>query len=86
MSVWVTADNREVYVNISGDVFLEHLGFLEQNLLKHLLYGYRRIVVNINEIGHLDDSGIHIFREVRKRMLQHGGELIIEDKNGKFAI
>ncbi len=86
MSVWVTTDNLQVYMNVSGDVFVEHLNFLEQNMLKHLQYGYRRIVVNINNIGHLDHDGIQIFQYVREKMLKHGGELIIEDEKGKLAI
>ncbi|AJQ28786.1 STAS domain-containing protein [Pelosinus fermentans] len=86
MSVWVTTDNRQVYMNVSGDVFVEHLNFLEQNMLKHLQYGYRRIVVNINNIGHLDHDGIQVFQYVREKMLKHGGELIIEDEKGKLAI
>ncbi len=73
-------------MNVSGDVFVEHLNFLEQNMLKHLQYGYRRIVVNINNIGHLDHDGIHVFQYVREKMLKHGGELIIEDEKGKLAI
>ncbi|MDF2634310.1 MAG: Sulfate transporter/antisigma-factor antagonist [Pelosinus sp.] len=86
MSVWMTADNRQVYMNVSGDVFVEHLSFLELKLLERLQYGYRRIVVNINDIGHLDNESIHVFQYVRKRMLQHGGELIIEDEKGRLAI
>lgn len=84
MSVWVTADSSQVYMNVSGDVFVEHLSFLEQNLLKHLQYGYRRIIVNINNIGHLDSNGVNLFQYVRERVLKHGGELIIEDVKGKL--
>jgi len=75
-------DSQEVYMNLSGDVLIEHMEFLRNKLLGSLQYGYRRIVMNMNDVRNFDRKGLGMLSDVRYQVLKNGGELIIEDKNG----
>ncbi|EGO65218.1 STAS domain-containing protein [Acetonema longum] len=82
MSIWVKADSQQVYINISGDVFTEHIELLQSSLLEHLYYGYRRIVLNMNDVRNFDHNGLAMLRFVRERFAKYGGVIILEDAKG----
>ncbi|HEY3426742.1 MAG TPA: STAS domain-containing protein [Negativicutes bacterium] len=82
MGIWMKGDSQQVYMNISGDVYAEHIDFLQDKLLDHVQYGYRRIVININDVDSFDSHGLVMLRYVSRQVSKSGGELIIEDKKG----
>lgn len=82
MSIWMRVDAEKVYMNISGDVFKEHVDFLGKNLQERLRYGYRNITVNVNDVSSFAPDGLLMLRDIRDRVLKIGGNLIVEDKNG----
>lgn len=82
MSIWVKSDFKQVYINIGGDVCAEHIEFLKNKLLDHLHDGYRRIVVNIDDVHNCHSHALAMLSYVQYRMLTCDGELIIEDKHG----
>ncbi|MEG6585169.1 STAS domain-containing protein [Dendrosporobacter sp. 1207_IL3150] len=81
MSIWVKADSCQVYMHISGAVCSEHIDFLEYNLLNRLHYGYRRIIINMQNVSMLDSEGAKMLSYVRDQVSRKGGELIIEGCN-----
>jgi len=82
MFFWTKTDEKEVYIHINGEVCAEHIDFLHNNLMARLQYGYRRIVLDVNNVKRFDNTGITMLKTIRDRILKRGGELIIEDKNG----
>lgn len=82
MTVWVKCDSEQAYLGISGAVYEEHVSFLQDKLLDRLQYGYKRIVVDMNEVHSFDSSGVGMLRYVHNRVLRIGGELVIVDKRG----
>ena len=80
MTLLIKANEQQVYMNISGDVYAEHIEFLQNNLIERLQYGYRHIVIDINDVKQFDNKGIAMLTYVRNRLLKMGGELIINDK------
>jgi len=81
MSFWIKADGKEVYLNMHGEVYAEQMEFLQNNLMEHFQYGYRRIVLDLNNVKWFDNSGIPMLISIREGMLKRGGELIVKDRN-----
>ena len=82
MTLLIKANEQQVYMTINGDIYAEHIEFLQNNLIERLQYGYRRIVIDISDVTQFDDKGIAMLTDVRSRILKIGGELIIKGKNG----
>ncbi|MBC8015812.1 MAG: STAS domain-containing protein [Sporomusaceae bacterium] len=88
MSLWMKTNEKEVYMNINGEVCLEHIEFLQNKLMDRLQYGYRRIVLDVTDVKRFDHAGIPMLKAIAEQMLKRGGELIIKDKNdvvGQFV-
>ena len=79
MSIWAKADYQQVSMNISGNVLAEHLDFLKNNMLERFRYGYRRIILNINEAESFDKQGIPMLSYMQELLEKGGGEFLIED-------
>lgn len=82
MSIWVRSESAQVYINISGDVCAEHVEFLRNKLLEHLQYGYRRIVINMDDVQNCHNHALTMLNYVQWQMSKCEGVLIIEDGNG----
>ncbi|AIF50422.1 STAS domain-containing protein [Pelosinus sp. UFO1] len=85
MTLLIKADEQQVYMNINGDVYSEHVNFLQDNLIERLHYGYRHIVLDVNDVRQFDDKGIAMLTYIRSKLHKLGGNLIINDKNGAVS-
>lgn len=82
MTIWVKDDSEKVQLGISGDVNREHIEFLQMKLLDRIQSGYRRIIINMHNVGNFDMQGLDMLKNIHHQVSIIGGELIIEGKYG----
>jgi len=86
MSIWTKATMQGVHLSIRGDIYSEHIEFLQNILLERLRYGFRYIVIEIMGICLCVDQAAAMLEYVRSRFRHEGGELIVQNRSSSFQI
>lgn len=78
MSMWTRTTAQEVYISIRGDIYHEHIEYLQNSLLEQLLYGYQYIVLDLTGVCSYQDYMSEALQNVQSRIEKKGGNLIVK--------
>jgi anti-sigma B factor antagonist len=77
LEIRVTHDGARCEAFLSGDLDASTSARLRAELLQLIEDGCRALVIDMSDLALIDSTGLGVLVGVLKRILQHGGELVL---------
>jgi len=81
MGFSVTKENGVTVVDVEGQLIVGNRQELKQKVLEELEGGERRFVVDFQQTGYIDSSGLGVLVSLSKKIREQGGELRLSGLN-----
>lgn len=74
--------NGQVFVTLSGNIYVGEATVIRERLLQYVDQGLNRFVINLSEVGYIDSSGLGVLVALQKRAMQNGGGVAVSGLQG----
>ncbi len=81
MAFQVTKENDVTVVAVEGQLIVGNRQELKQKVLEELENGERKFVVDFDQTGYIDSSGLGVLVSLSKKIREQGGELRLASLN-----
>ncbi len=81
MAFRVTKENDVTVVAVEGQLIVGNRQELKQKVLDELENGERKFVVDFDQTGYIDSSGLGVLVSLSKKIREQGGELRLSGLN-----
>ena len=81
MAFQVTKSDDVTVVSVEGQLIVGNRQELKQKVLEELENGERKFVVDFEETGYIDSSGLGVLVSLSKKIREQGGELRLASLN-----
>ncbi|GMR12918.1 MAG: STAS domain-containing protein [Gemmatimonadota bacterium] len=81
MAFQVTKENDVTVVAVEGQLIVGNRQELKQTVLEELESGERKFVVDFDQTGYIDSSGLGVLVSLSKKIREQGGELRLASLN-----
>ncbi len=81
MAFQVTKENDVTVVAVEGQLIVGNRQELKQKVLEELENGERKFVVDFDQTGYIDSSGLGVLVSLSKKIREQGGELRLANLN-----
>ncbi len=81
MAFQVTKENDVTVVAVEGQLIVGNRQELKQKVLDELENGERKFVVDFDQTGYIDSSGLGVLVSLSKKIREQGGELRLAGLN-----
>ncbi len=81
MAFQVTKENDVTVVAVEGQLIVGNRQELKQKVLEELEDGARKFVVDFDQTGYIDSSGLGVLVSLSKKIREQGGELRLAGLN-----
>lgn len=81
MAFQVTKENDVTVVAVEGQLIVGNRQELKQKVLDELENGERKFVVDFDQTGYIDSSGLGVLVSLSKKIREQGGELRLASLN-----
>lgn len=81
MGFQVTKENDVTVVAVEGQLIVGNRQELKQKVLEELENGERKFVVDFDQTGYIDSSGLGVLVSLSKKIREQGGELRLAGLN-----
>ncbi len=81
MAFQVTKENDVTVVTVEGQLIVGNRQELKQKVLEELENGERKFVVDFDQTGYIDSSGLGVLVSLSKKIREQGGELRLAGLN-----
>ena len=81
MAFQVTKSDDVTVVSVEGQLIVGNRHELKQKVLEELENGERKFVVDFEETGYIDSSGLGVLVSLSKKIREQGGELRLASLN-----
>lgn len=81
MSFSVTKQDGVTVVDVEGQLIVGNRQELKQKVLEELEGGDRRFVIDFQDTGYIDSSGLGVLVSLSKKIREQGGELRLSGLN-----
>lgn len=81
MAFQVTKENDVTVVTVEGQLIVGNRQELKQKVLDELENGERKFVVDFDQTGYIDSSGLGVLVSLSKKIREQGGELRLAGLN-----
>ena len=81
MAFQVSKNGEVTVVDVEGQLIVGNRQELKQKVLEELEGGERRFVIDFQETGYIDSSGLGVLVSLSKKIREQGGELRLSSLN-----
>jgi len=78
LTVSLSRNDRECVAHLNGELDVSTSEELRSELLALIDDGCRSLVIDMSDLALIDSTGLGVLVGVLKRILQHGGEMILK--------
>lgn len=78
----ITVTENQVFVSLSGSIYVEEAARLRESLIGYIEKGHKSCVIDLGVVDYIDSSGLGTLVAIQKRALQHGGSVVIKGLQG----
>ena len=81
MSFAIHKEGDVCVVSVEGQLIVGNRQELKQKVLDEIERGERKFLVDFNQTGYIDSSGLGVLVSLSKKIREHGGELRLTNLN-----
>jgi len=81
MSFAIHKEGEVCVVSVEGQLIVGNRQELKQKVLDEIERGERKFLVDFNQTGYIDSSGLGVLVSLSKKIREHGGELRLTNLN-----
>lgn len=78
----ITVEESQVFVNLSGSLYVEEAAQLRAGLIGYIEKGHKAFVIDLGGVDYIDSSGLGMLVAIQKKALQNGGGVVIKGLHG----
>ena len=82
MDYEIIIEGDQVLIKLSGNVWYENAPAIRELLLGHIESGYKKIIVDLEDLCYIDNNGLGILITSHKLALRLGSSFIIRSPRG----